>query len=748
MINYIKQQDFKIARDYAILYLRPHITLETLFFQLLSRSDIISTMNIVFPYCDIEKLRDDIKNCMEDTEPYVVDNPEPNFHLEYITKLATSISLLSDKKELMFTDMMLALLSEADNDIPIIEIFNNNNIVPDLNTTITLMNWNTEMNMDPNNNNNNPGVSKKEINMHEFNAHTELLNDTVKENTNFIPSVGCDDRLEELQRTLLRTYKSSIIVTGNAGVGKSNLVETFTDLINKEQVHDDLSNLKIYSLSVSSLLSDIKFHGVLEARVNAIIQVLEANPDFVLFIDEIHMLYSAGGAGSNNDVMNLLKVPLAKNKIKIIGATTINEYDKFISKNAGFQRRFTNIVLDEPTNDETFYILQQRKEGFENHYKISISDDCLWKIVELTGSYIKSRFNPDKSVDILDSIFARKKLFSGKEITISDVYTEVSKACRIPTDEITKSKADLLNQMTNTLKSKIVGQDKAFDNLSDILSVSMSGLRDSESTMGNFLFQGPTSCGKTETAKIIAKELGIPLIRYDMSAYKEKHTVATLLGSPPGYIGYNDGAVGGGKLISDITNNPHCVLLLDEVEKAHPDVLTILLQIMDYGKITSSSGQDAYFSKVILIMTSNLGSKESEKPSIGFGNQSVNNNTENVNEFIKDFLAPEFRARLDTIIRFNKLKLSDMVEITNNKLVDFTKELEKHNLSIEIDSDVVNKIAQDSFDSNLGARNIQNVISNDIKSKVAKYILSNTTSNTKKQVQKRLVKVNNSIDLT
>ena len=730
-MNIIKEPDFKAARDVAVFMLQPHITIESFFYHLLSRQDIVKIIHTFFQNVNIEKLKTDIKNSVEDNESYIVENPKPSYQLEYLVKSALSYGAINDNRDLTFTDILLSIFLDDDHPFAITEILISNNIIPDLNTLEMLKQWNANMT-----NNNNETV----VNMSEFSSFTEILNETVKSSKTFTPSIGCEDKLEEIQRTLLRTYKSSVIITGNSGVGKSNIVETLAHMINSHMVHDDLRNAKIYLLKTSHLLSDIKFHGVLEARMNNIIEVLKQNPNIILFIDEIHMLYGAGGSNSNNDIMNILKDPLSKNQIRIIGATTIHEYDKFISKNAGFQRRFANVVIDEPSDEETITILNSRKNWFNQHYKIEIGEGVVEKVVELGSNYIRNRFNPDKSVDILDSLLARKKLHMGNKVEIKDVYQEISKICRIPSDEIAKSKLTKIIKMTETLNTKIIGQKNAFERISDILAVSMSGLKGNDKTMGNFLFQGPTSCGKTETAKIISKELGIPLIRYDMSAYSERHTVATLIGSPPGYIGFNDG-VGGGKLINDINQNPHCVLLLDEIEKAHPDVLKILLQVMDYGKVSSNSGKDAYFSKVIIIMTSNLGSKEAERKAIGFGS---NDNSGKIDEHIKNFLAPEFRARLDAIIKFNKLSEDDMVNIARDHLNDFVKSVVNHKVTLKYNDEVVRKIAKDSFVSNLGARNIQNIITNDIKSKLARAILANETDNV---IEKNIILNENTIDI-
>lgn len=575
----------------------------------------------------------------------------------------------------------------------------------------------------------------------EFEKHTINLNKTVLENSNFSPSIGCDDELLDIQRIMLRKTKNSVMITGEAGVGKSNIIYTLVDRINKSQVHDDLKGKQVFELDMGSLMSDIKFHGILEARIKAIIDTLKKNKDYILFIDEIHMINGAGGNNNNLDILNFIKAPLAKNQITLIGSTTISEYNKNIAKNPTFSRRFDNVLVKEPTEDQTFTILQNRVNEFSKFYNIDIDDTILKKIVELSNMYIKSRYNPDKSIDILDSMLSRKKITSGTTVSLSDVFTEISKECNIPSDELSKNKMEMLQHMKNTLEEKVIGQENAFDSICDTLTVSYANLRDKNKTLGNFLFQGFTSTGKTETAKIIAESLGIPLIRYDMSAYQEKHTVSTLIGAPPGYIGFSDSDKGGGKLINDIERNPHCVLLLDEIEKAHKDVLNILLQIMDYGKLTSSSGKSVYFSKVIVIMTSNIGTQDAMRKTIGFNNS--DNSTEVISESIKKFLSPEFRARIDSIIKFKKLDKTDMYKIITNQLVSLNSNLKEHNITLNVNDDTITYLSDESYKSELGARFIQNLISSQIMTKVAKLILENPENTT--PITKNIVVENGNI---
>lgn len=734
---FIKQEDFEKAATIAKKFNNTHVHVETLVYTLLDRKDFVEFITSGGKKFPVHILKLTLENFLHNLDYGIETSPVPSFVYEKIVKRAVATSLLTDNKNVTFRELLYSI--NEDNDQIVKKLFEKyRNPIDDILSREETFNIPDFTMVDPDNEHNNEKLMKQEE--QEFAKFTTNMNEELKDN--FKPVISREAELKEFERVLLRKSKNSIIITGEPGVGKSNLVETFVNRINTGEVHKNLKNVVVYNLNVHSLLSDIKYHGIIEARISSIISVLEKDKNKILFIDELHMLYGAGNNNNNLDIMNFLKAPLSKNKIRIIGATTNSEYRRYIERNQAFMRRFCSIDLAEPSENETIKILMGAKQDFEQFYGFRISSEIVKETVRLSNLYIKNRFNPDKSLDILDSMLARKKLSDQKKIAISDVYEEIAKECRIPSDELTRDKNEQLEKLRSDLNEKIIGQSEAFNSLIDTLYISASGLRDNGKTMGNFLFQGPTSSGKTETAKLIAKTMGIPLIRYDMSAYSERHTVATLIGSPPGYVGFGDGSSGSGKIINDIEKNPHCVLLLDEIEKAHPDVLNILLQIMDYGKLTSSSGKDVYFPKVILIMTSNAGAADAEKNSIGF---SKTNTTHKIDESISMFLAPEFRARIDSIIKFNKLSKDNIISIADAQLNDFNHVLKTHNIAISWDSNVLTHIADKAMDSKLGARFVQSFIASGIKTKIAKIILERHDD--KKLTKQIILSDQNTIDI-
>ena len=733
----IKKTDFEGAATIAKFFNNPHITIEALFYHLFGTKEFVSILQAMYTDDEIEFFKNDFGLYLSSKSEKIPVNPYPSYQYELIVKKATSSSLLSGYSNVVLEELVKSVVSE--DKCTAKDIINTHNFNYKLNT---LGNDDFFMGDDYMNNNEKPPHSS---NMIEFAKHTTLLNDEIAKYKNKLGDVG-EKYINEIERVLLRKTKNSIIIAGDPGVGKTHVLYKFVEKLNKKELHQNLDDVKVYELNLNSLLSDVKYHGILEARISAIVDVLSRDSNKVLFVDEIHMLYGAGG-NSNLDVMNFLKAPMSQNKIRIIGATTNQEYSKFVERNAAFARRFSKLSVEETTEEETIDILLNRKEEFENYYNISFNNELIEECVKLSNLYIRNRKNPDKSIDLIDSTLARAKAKNKTSICMSDVFTEVSLICNIPSDELSKNKAVQLDDLLSKLNSKIIGQTSAFDDVINTLFVSSSGLRTTGKTLGNFLFQGPTSTGKTYTAQLIADTLNIPLLRYDMSAFRERHTVATLIGSPPGYVGYGDGNVGNGKLINDIEKYPHCVLLMDEIEKAHKDVLNILLQIMDYGKLSSSSGKEVYFSKVILIMTSNLGSQDAQKSPIGFSNNQETFSKEKINENINKFLAPEFRARVDNIIHFNTLTIDNLKVIAKNQLDDLSNGLVSKKIILEISDDVIEKIANDSFNSKLGVRNIEAIISKTIKTKLARIILNMNSLEGQMKTLKTVLTPDKTIDI-
>lgn len=732
----IKKSDFDGATDIAIFFNNAHITVEALFYHLFGTKEFQNILKAIYSEEEITNFKNDFGMYLASKSKSNPAKPFPSYQFEMITKKAISSSLMAGHNNILLEELIKSIMSEEKSVAK--------NVLEKHNFNFKLNTFGNEEDImeDFMVNNNNNNAAPHNSNLIEFAKHTVLLNEQVASYTTPLGDVG-QKYIDEIERVLLRKTKNSIIISGDPGVGKTHVIYKFVDKLNRKELHENLSNIKIYELNINSLLSDVKYHGILEARISAIVDVLSRDTNKILFIDEIHMLYGAGG-NSNLDVMNFLKGPMSQNKMRIIGATTTHEYTKFVEKNPAFARRFSKLSVEETNEQETIKILMGRKKEFEDFYSIAFEDDIVVEVVKLSNLYVRNRKNPDKSIDILDSTLARAKARNKISITMSDVFSEVSLICNIPSDELSKNKAVQLDNLLEKLNMKIIGQDNAFEEVINTMFVSSSGLRPSGKTLGNFLFQGPTSTGKTYTAQLIADTLNIPLLRYDMSGFMEKHTISTLIGSPPGYVGFGDGQIGSGKLISDIEKHPHCVLLMDEIEKAHKDVLNILLQIMDYGKLTSSSGKEVYFSKVILIMTSNLGSQDAQKSPIGFGNSQEDFSKNKIDENINKFLAPEFRARIDNIIHFNTLSLENLKKITTMQLDDLANTVSKNGVTFEVADDVVEKIANDSLISKLGVRNIEATISKNIKTKLARIVLN------KEDEEKRHAKVllsNNAIDI-
>lgn len=542
------------------------------------------------------------------------------------------------------------------------------------------------------------------------------------------PVIGREDIIKRTLQVLCRRRKNNPIHVGEPGVGKTSITEGIAELIVKDDVPSVLKGSKIYSLDMASMVAGTKYRGDFEERIKKMLNEIEKEDKPIVYIDEIHTIIGAGAvSGGSIDASNILKPYLAGGKIKFIGSTTYDEYKKIFEKDRALSRRFQKIDVKEPTIEETYDILKGVREKYEKYHNVKYTDKALKAAAKFSAKYINDRFLPDKAIDVIDECGALSQMerSSDKAITIDikDVENVVSSISGVPVTEVSENEIEKLKSLEGTLKQNIFGQDSAIEAVVKAVKRSRAGLNDDAKTIANLLFVGPTGVGKTEIARKIAEVLNIKLIRFDMSEYQEKHTVARLIGSPPGYVGYEEG----GLLTDSIRKNPYSVLLLDEVEKAHQDILNVLLQIMDYATLTDTSGKKADFRNVILIMTSNKGAAGVGKNIIGFGRGTVGG--EYIDKEVNRYFSPEFRNRLDDIIVFNEMNLQMAELIVNKEFKYFKDKLKAKNIEIEITDKCSKWIASKALNSKYGAREIIRIIKKDIKSYFVDEVLFGKLSN-------------------
>lgn len=549
-------------------------------------------------------------------------------------------------------------------------------------------------------------------------AFTTNLNDAVKKNK-IDPVIGRIEELENLALCLGRRTKSNVLLVGEPGVGKTAIAEGLAFNIVKGAVPEFLKSYTVYNLDVSAMLAGSKYRGDFEERFKAVLKGLEKKGKTILFIDEAHMISGAGSASNSaNDLSNMMKPALSKGNIKVVASTTWEEYRKYFEKDRALMRRFQRITVEEPTPEMATQILKGIKKYYEQHHNVKIKDDAIQAAIKLSVKYQADKKLPDKAIDLIDCAASRfnLKMADSRTITSNEIEFELSKMINMPAETIAESEANNLANLENKLKEEVYGQDSAITDVVDKILVSRAGLKPENKPVGSFIFMGPTGCGKTETAKALAKNLGVKLVRFDMSEYQEKHSVSKLIGSPPGYVGFEENA---GVLITQIQENPNCVLLLDEVEKSHPDVSTILLQIMDNGFVTGSNGKKADCRNIILILTTNAGAQAAEKNRIGFSSQEQ----EYEDKELKKFFAPEFRNRLDGIITFNKLGKEVMTKIVSKFVAEVRDQVKEKGVKLKINNDAIDWLISQGFDKKMGARPLYRVIDKEIKRPLAKMIL-------------------------
>lgn len=550
--------------------------------------------------------------------------------------------------------------------------------------------------------------------------YTVNLNEMAKKGR-LDPLVGREAEIERAIQVLCRRRKNNPILVGEPGVGKTAIAEGLAWLIVEGKVPDAIADGVVYSLDIGALLAGTKYRGDFEKRFKALINELIDKPSAILFIDEIHTIIGAGSAGGGVlDVSNLLKPALSNGTLKCMGSTTYQEYRNLFEKDGALSRRFHKIDVEEPSVDETYRILRGLKSRFEEHHNVRYHDKALLSAATLADRYINERFLPDKAIDLIDEAGAFQRLQPvskrKKVITVADIEEMVAKVARIPAKAVSSNDKEALRNLERDLKMTVFGQDAAIDSLAAAIKLSRAGLKSPEKPIGSFLFSGPTGVGKTEVTRQLARTLGIELIRFDMSEYMERHTVSRLIGAPPGYVGFDQG----GLLTEAVTKHPHCVLLLDEIEKAHPEVFNLLLQVMDHGTLTDNNGRKADFRHVVLVMTTNAGAEQISRSSMGFTHQ---DHSSDGTEALKKTFTPEFRNRLDGVIAFSALDPSVIGSVVDKFLVELQAQLDDKHVLLDVDEDARTWLAEKGYDRLMGARPMARVLQEHLKKPLAEMIL-------------------------
>jgi ATP-dependent Clp protease ATP-binding subunit ClpA len=545
------------------------------------------------------------------------------------------------------------------------------------------------------------------------------LNNKVKQKQ-IDPVIGREKELEEIQLVLARRHKANVMLIGDPGVGKTALAEGLARKIVEGKVPKFIQDHTVFTLDISALLAGSKYRGDFEERLKTVLTAIQKRKKSILFIDEAHMMNGAGASsGQSQDMANMLKPALAKGGLKVIASTTWEEFRKHFEKDRALMRRFQRVMIGEPDEETSIKILTGLKKYYEKHHGCKITKQAIIDSVKYSIKYMSDKKLPDKAIDIIDCACARFKVRDeeGGTVDHDEIVYEVAKMTNLPLEQVAAKETKVLHDLENGLKQEVYGQDSAVDTLLDKIYIAQAGLKSINKPIGSFLFVGPTGCGKTETAKVLSEKMGIKLVRFDMSEFQEKHSVAKFIGAPPGYVGFDDNA---GQLITQLQEHPNCILLMDEIEKAHTDVSNVLLQLMDNGFVTGSNGKKADARNAIIIMTSNLGAADSEKSNIGFGSQEKQGQTDLA---VNAFFAPEFRNRLDGIIKFKKLEHSVMTKIVDKFIKELNTLMTDKNVFVQLTVAAKDFLIDKGFNSKMGARPLQRVIDDQIKKPLSREIL-------------------------
>lgn len=676
---------------------------------------------------DIDTIRDELLLFLEQTTPILPATEEeretqPTLGFQRVLQRAVFHVQSSGNHEVTGANVLVAIFSEQESQAAYILKKAGMSRLDIINFISHGIRKNDEdgASMDDNQESNESSLNEGDEPTSQLESFSTNLNQLVLEGR-IDPLIGRDEELSRTIQTLCRRRKNNPLLVGEAGVGKTAIAEGLAYRIVNDEVPEVMKDTQVYSLDLGALLAGTKYRGDFEKRFKALLKQLEKHDNAILFIDEIHTIVGAGAAsGGQLDAANLIKPLLSNGQLRCIGSTTYSEYSQIFEKDSALARRFQKVDIVEPSIDDTVKILIGLKSRYEEHHNVRYTAKALRAATELSAKHINERHLPDKAIDVMDEAGAKQRLVSAnkrkKTIGISEIEHIVAKMARIPEKSVSSSDRDVLKNLERNLKMVVFGQDPAIEVLTDAIRLSRSGLNAETKPIGSFLFAGPTGVGKTEVTQRLAKIMGVELIRFDMSEYMERHTVSRLIGAPPGYVGYDQG----GLLTEAVIKQPHSVVLLDEIEKAHPDVFNLLLQVMDNGTLTDNNGRKADFRNVILVMTTNAGVSETVKQSIGFKEQ--DSTTDALGEINKIF-APEFRNRLDNIIWFNHLSMDIIHMVVDKFLVELQAQLDEKRISLNV-SDAARKwLAEKGYDKTMGARPMARVIQDKIKRQLANEIL-------------------------
>jgi len=698
---------FEQAIELAKNYKHEYLTLEHLLYSMLGEEHFVNTIQTYGADSEYIKknLEHYLKNKLDDIIKEEATKPKKTQAVERVLNRAFTQALFNGRQTMELSDVFLSIMSEKRS----YASYYIQQAGVDKNKFADYLNSEVQ-------------TEEEEVTDHQVDralkAFTTNLNDLVKRNK-VDPVVGRVTELENIALAMGRRNKNNVMLVGDPGVGKTAIAEGLAFNIEKGHVPEFLKDYKVYSLDISSMLAGSKYRGDFEERFKLVLKGLQTKGKTILFIDEAHMISGAGSAGNSaNDLANMMKPALSKGNIKVVASTTWEEYRKYFEKDRALMRRFQRITVDEPTYDVTIQILKGVKKYYEQFHKVKITDDAIQAAIKLSVKYQTDKKLPDKAIDLIDCACSRFNLKLDQERIIGEheIQFELSQAIQMPEEQIAETESNNLANLEKQINDEVFGQNDAVTELVDKILVARAGLKPENKPIGSFVFMGPTGCGKTETAKTLAKHLGVKLIRFDMSEYQEKHSVSKLIGSPPGYVGFEENA---GLLITQLQENPYCVLLFDEVEKSHPDVSTILLQMMDNGFVTGSNGKKADCRNIILILTTNAGAQAAEKNQIGFGKQEKDYDDKD----LKKFFAPEFRNRLDAIITFTKLNKDTMYKVVVKFIDELKRQVSDKGIRIRINDAAINHLIEKGFDSKMGARPLQRVIDKEIKRPLSRMML-------------------------